>query len=160
MHDINFFSVYKRKKGKSNGIKIFIAVFLALLLLGNGVLIGGYLVVTANMQNSIDDLKAKIDSEETRQMIAEANLVRQEAILTSEYLNILKSSTLKLDRMDTMKTSLLDKIRALTPATTVFDRADFHGLNIGIECRSSLVTDPMDMYRAFQIGRASCRERV
>ena len=43
MRDINFFNIYKRKKGKNNGFRTFIIVFASVFVLFNVLLVGGYL---------------------------------------------------------------------------------------------------------------------
>ena len=150
MHDINFFSIYKKKKGKSNGLKIFLIVFLALFVAVNVVLTAGYLLATNSLKANIQTLEDLINSPETRQKIEEAARIKLEASLTSEYLRLLQSSSQKLGQIDYLDTALLDKVRSLTPPGTTFLFAEYNGFIVILSCRSSLVTDPMDMYHAFR----------
>lgn len=150
MYDINYFSIYKKRKSKNNGLKFFIIVFAALFILGNAGLFGAYILMTNRIQARISEIEAKIQSEETQQMIAEAARIRQEAALTNEYLELLKSSTSKLNLIDYLDTALIDKVRSLTPPTTFFTFAEYNGYRVNLACRSTVITDPMDMYHAFK----------
>ena len=149
MHDINFFSVYKKKKTKSNGLKTFIIVLLGLFIIGNLLLFGLYYVSTRSLKASITALEATINAPETKVKIAAAERIKQEAALTAEYLNLLKSSSAKLDQIDYIDTALLNKVQSLTPATTYFSAAKYYENMLSLNCNSILVTDPMDMYHAF-----------
>ncbi len=149
MYDINFFSAVKKKKSKNSGFKIFLVIFLSLFILGNALLVGVYFFVTNGIQTRIDDLDALINSDETKEKIEEAARIKQEATLTREYLELLQSSTHKLEIVDTFDTDLLNKVRSLTPPNTAFAFAEYTGTLVNLECHSNLVTDPMDMYHAF-----------
>jgi hypothetical protein len=149
MYDINFFSVYKKKKAKNNGFKIFAIVFLGLFVLGNIIVIGAGLLVFSGLEASIKEKEAFINSAETKDKITEAARIKQEATLTNDYLALLKSSAAKLKQIDNLNTALLDKVRSLTPATTSFTVANYKENRINLECLSTLITDPMDMYHAF-----------
>lgn len=150
MYDINFFSVYKKKQSKNNGYKIFALGFLSLFILVSILLIIGGSLYFASLENSINEKTAIINSEETKTKIAEANKIKIESALTTEYLSLLKSATDKLTQINTLNSALLDKVRNLTPANTRFTQADYTGRMINLGCVSTLVTDPMDMYHAFK----------
>jgi hypothetical protein len=150
LYDINFFSIYKKKKGKSNGLRIFIIVFAALFVLANVVLAGVYFLVTNSLNANIQQLEDLINSPETKQKIEEANRIKLESTLTSEYLRLLQSSSAKLNQIDYLDTALLDRVRSLTPPATTFVFAEYNGFIVNLSCRSTLLTDPMDMYHAFR----------
>ena len=149
MYDINYFSIYRKKRGKRSGFKIFLIIFALLFILGNAALVFGYYQISNAAQARIDRLEAEIRAEAMQQKIAEAARIRQESVLTGEYLKLLKSSTDKLGQLDYLDTALIDKVRALTPATTYFTFAEYNGYRVTLDCVSTQTTDPMDMYHAF-----------
>lgn len=149
MYDINFFSVYKKRKSKNNGFKTFAIIFLLVYVLANALMIGAYVLYTSGVQANINEMEAYINSEETKTKIIEAARIKQEATLTKEYLTLLQSSSDKLSQIKFLNTALLDKVRSLTPATTFFTSALYNGNILNLSCQSSLITDPMDMYHAF-----------
>lgn len=149
MYDINFFSVFKKKKSSSNGFKIFLIVFLGLFVLANASIIGYGLLQFNKLESSIDAKQAQVDSPETKDKIAEAARIKQEYALTSEYLTLLQGASSKLIKMDLIGTDLLDTIREMTPPTTQFIFTEYNGINIDLECVTPLLTDPMDMYHTF-----------
>jgi hypothetical protein len=149
MYDINFFSVYKKKKNKNSALKIFIAVFLLLFVLGNALLIGGGLMLFSRLEASIAEKDAYLKSKEVQDKIIEAERIKQEAALSNEYLSLLQSATAKLQKTNTLNTALLDQIRAMTPVGTQFTSSEYKGTVINLHCLSWTLTDPMDMYHAF-----------
>lgn len=150
MYDMNFFSVYKKRQAKSNSLKIFLISLLAVVVLLNAVLIGGGLMIFGQVENNIQSLQSYISDEATQKSIKEAEKIKQQADLTLQYLNLLTTVDGKLDQLDFIDTALLDQIRQLTPANTVFTSAQIIGLNINLTCESSDPTGPMDMYHAFK----------
>ncbi|HAL73926.1 MAG TPA: hypothetical protein DCM45_02390, partial [Clostridiales bacterium] len=70
MYDINYFSIYKKKKGKSKGLRVFIIVFAILLIVFNAVIIGGGLFYINMLEKGIAEKQAFINSEETKDKIA------------------------------------------------------------------------------------------
>lgn len=149
MYDINFFSVYKKKRSKSNGLKIFIIIFCCLFVVANALLIGGGLYLFSQIEHRIADKQAEIDSEATKIKVQEATKIRTQTLLSSEYLKILTDADGKINQLKTFDSKLLDKVRGLTPATTKFTFTEYNGVNINLECFSGVITDPMDMYHAF-----------
>lgn len=149
MYDINFFSVYRKKRSKSKGLKIFIIVFIALFILVNVLLVGGGLYLFSTLEHRIADKQAEIDSEATKAKIAEGTKIKTQAALSSEYLKILTEADGKINQLDKFDSQLLDKVRALTPDTTQFTFTEYNGVTINLECTSTIITDPMDMYHAF-----------
>jgi hypothetical protein len=149
MYDINFFSVYKKKKAKGSGLKTFLIVFLGLFVLMNILLLGLYLLTTNGMEKDIAANQAKINDPKTKEKIAEAFRINQEYTLTDEYLKLLQNASSKLSKMDLIDKPLLDEIRAMTPTLTHFKFTEYDGINVTLDCVSSSMTDPMDMYHAF-----------
>jgi hypothetical protein len=148
--DINFFSIYRKKKKKSNGFKIFLIVFLGLFLIGNALLIGFGLMLFGSLEESIAAKQAQIDSPETKAKIAAAERIKKEAVLTNEYLTLLQRASQKLGQMNRIDTTLLDEIREMTPPDTYYAFTEYNGITVNLECVSSQITDPMDMYHAFR----------
>ncbi|HBP38501.1 MAG TPA: hypothetical protein DD640_07135 [Clostridiales bacterium] len=149
MYDINFFSVYKKKKGKSSGVKIFLIIFISLFVLGNILLAGGAYLYFTSMKASIAEKQAYIDSQEVKDKIAEAARIKREATLSNEYLKLLQSATNKIHQMDIVNSRLLTQIREMTPANTQYTFSEYDGILINLECVSWTITDPMDMYHTF-----------
>jgi hypothetical protein len=149
MYDINFFAVYKKKKAKGGGVRVFIIVFLLLYVVANALLIGYGLLTMNNLKASIAEKDAMINSQETKDKIAEASKIKKQATLTAEYLTLLQRSSNKLYQMDLLDSALLDEIRKMTPPTTWFSFTEYNGILVNLECVSSSLTDPMDMYHSF-----------
>lgn len=149
MYDMNFFSVYKKRRAKSKGLKIFLAVFIVVLLLVNAGIIGGGLWLFNNMEEEIQEKEDWINDPATKEAIAEAARVREKEGITSEYLELLNDITYRFNRINVIDTQLLNEIRQLTPPDTLFNSIDYSGINVSINCISDIITDPMDMYHAF-----------
>lgn len=152
MYDINFFSVYKKKRGKNNGLKVFIAVFVIILLVFNVAIIGGGLLFTNSLKARIADKQAYINSDVTKEKIAAANKVRQEADLTGNYLKALKQAASGFEQIDLINTALLTEIRKLTPTTTVISSSLIEGNVVTLNCISANTSDPIDMYHAMLLN--------
>ena len=148
MYDINYFSIYKKKKGKSKGLRVFIIVFAILLIVFNAVIIGGGLFYINMLEKGIAEKQAFINSEETKDKIAQANKVRKEADLTKEYLDALKLASAGFEKIDLVDTNLLTEIRKMTPLTTVISSSLISDNSISLTCISSNSNDPIDMFHA------------
>lgn len=149
MYDINFFAVYKKKRSKSNGLKIFVIVFLSLFIIGNIILVGGGLYLFSQFEKNIEDKQAEIESPATQTKIKEANKIKTQTLLSNEYLKLLQRCSDKIKLMDLTDTALLNKIQSLTPATTHYTFTEYSGVLVILECQTTVMTDPMDMYHAF-----------
>jgi hypothetical protein len=149
MFDINFFSVYKRKKSKGGKFKVFIIVFLTIYILGNALLIGYGLMKFNTLENNIADQESWINSDAIKQKVAEAAQIKKEASLSSEYLTLLQRSTIKLDQMNVINSALFKEIQGMTPTTTFFVSVEYNGILVNLDCASITVTDPIDMFHAF-----------
>lgn len=149
MYDMNFFSVHKRSRSKNSSFKIFLIIFLAVVVLFNAALfLGGYSIFN-DLKTEIQSMRDYINDPATQDAIREAEQIKQEAELTTQYLNLLEAVDGKLDQLDFIDTDLLDRIRALTPDNTVFTSAQINGINISLNCESTEPTGAMDMYHAF-----------
>ena len=149
MRDINFFAIYKKSKSENASVKIAIAIILAIVVLVNAGLVAVYFLTSNQINTEINDLKAKLGSESLLDQVAEANRLQLEVTLTKDYLTVLKNSSDRFNQMVSVDTALLDRIRSLIPSTTVFYLAEYNGNQIRLECSSSNVTDPLDIYHAF-----------
>jgi Tfp pilus assembly protein PilN len=150
MYDMNFFSSQKRSKSKNNGFKIFLIVFLFVVVLLNAALIGGGLYIFKNLETDIQSMKDYINDPATQKAIKDAERIKQEVDLTTRYLNLMQSVDSKLNQLDFIDTGLLNHIRELTPENTVFTAAQINGININLNCESTDPTGAMDMYHAFK----------
>lgn len=148
MYDINFFSVFKKKKSKNNGFKVFAIIAIALLIIFNVAVIGGGLFVTNNIKNSIAEKEAYIKSEDTVAKIAAANKVRKEADLTTNYLEALKLAATGFEQINRVNTALMSEIRKMTPVTTVISSSLVEENLVTLNCVSANTSDPIDMYHA------------
>ncbi len=148
MHDVNFFATYKSDQSKNRNVIIFMISLLLIVLLINGGLFVGRKIIFDNLRNEIQSMKDFIDNPATREAIAEADKIRNEAELTSKYLELINSVDGKLNQMDQIKSMLLLNISQLTPETVSFRSAQFSGINVVLTCESSTATGPMDMYHA------------
>jgi hypothetical protein len=149
MYDINFFSVYKRKKSKGGKFKTFIIIFLALYIVLNALLVGYGLMTFKSLEKNIADKESWLNSDDTKKKIADAAQIKKEASLSSEYLALLQRSTIKLDQLNVINTDLFNEIRKMTPPTTFYISAEYKGISINLDCASTTVTDPIDMFHAF-----------
>jgi len=148
MYDINFFSIYKKKKSKSKGLRVFIIVFVVLLLIFNVVVIGGGLFYINTLEKSIAEKQAYINAEDTKEKIAQANLLRKEANLTRDYLAALNLAVDGFDKIDIIDTNLLNEIRKMTPVTTLINSSMIVDNVVTLNCTSNNTHDPIDMYHA------------
>ena len=150
MHDMNFFAAYKNKQAKGSTFRVFIIVLLVVFLLLNGALFGGGLYLFRQLQGEIDELQAYIDNPNTQDQIKQANLTRQQADLSGQYLDLVKNASEKLAQLDQVDPQLLDHLLSLTPQTTYYTFFEINGTQIMIECFAPVIDDPIDMYHAFQ----------
>jgi Tfp pilus assembly protein PilN len=150
MHDMNFFSVYKRQQAKGSAFKTFIVVLIVVLLLINGGLVGGGLYLFGQLEAKIQEHQAFIGDPVTQDAIKQAEQIKREADLTAQYLKLLNSVDTKLDQMDFINTELLNNIRVLTPPDVIYTSAQITGLNINLTCEAADVTAAMDMYHTFK----------
>jgi Tfp pilus assembly protein PilN len=153
MHDMNFFSVHKRSRSKNSSFKIFLIIFLAVVVLFNAALLFGGHTIFNDLKAEIQSMRDYINNPDTQDAIREAEQIKQEAELTTQYLNLLEAVDGKLDQLDFIDVTLLDRIRVLTPENTVFTGAQISGININLNCESKEATGPMDMYHAFRNSR-------
>ena len=149
MYDMNFFSSYKRKQTKNSTFTVFLIILVSVFLLLNGALLGGRKLIFDRINNDIETKQAYIVDPATQQQIVEANKTKQQADISSNYLLLLQSISTKLGQMNRTNTGLIDQILLMTPATTSYSFFEINGINIMIECQSSVVEDPIDMYHAF-----------
>lgn len=148
MYDINYFRIYKKRKAKSNGLKIFIAVFLLFLVLFNLLVVGGGLVFTRGLENQIAEKNTYINSPDTIEKIATANRLRQEADLTSAYLKALQNASDGFAQINIVDTVLLNQIRAMIPASTAIESSQINGNTVQLNCISTNANDPIAIYHA------------
>jgi len=148
MYDINYFRIYKKRKAKSNGFKIFIAVFIAVLLLFNLLVIGGGLLFIQGMEKEIAQKNNFINSPDTKEKIDAANKLRQEADLTGNYLKALQNASDGFAQINVVNTELLNQIRAMLPATTAIESSQINGNTVQLSCISANANDPVDIYHA------------
>lgn len=148
MYDMNFFSVYKKRRAKSKGLKIFLAVLIIVLLLVNAGIIGGGLWLFNTLEDEIQEKEDWINDPATKEAIAEAEKLNEEVRLTGEYSDLLVGANQELMMMDVISSDLFDKIRELTPLGTKFTSASYSNNSINLSCISSVLTDAMDMYSA------------
>ncbi len=148
MYDINFFSIYKKRRAKNNGFRIFVLVFLALFVLVNALLIGGGLLLFNKMEQSINEKTEYINSSDTKAKIDAAAKTKSEAELTAKYLTLLQAASDKYNQLDIVDSALLNDLRKLTPMTTAFTASSLIGNSLDLQCQSSNNTDPLDMYHA------------
>ncbi len=149
MYDINFFSVYKKRKSKNIGFKKFAIGFIFFFVVANLALVGYALWQFNLLETSIAEKEAFINNPDTQAKMTDAEAVNTKVNLTKQYKLLLESASAKLKMMDYLDTALLDKVRSLTPLATSFTFAEYNGTLVNLECLSSQITDPMDMYHAF-----------
>lgn len=149
MYDMNFFSVYKKRRAKSKGLKIFLAVFIVLLLLVNAGIIGGGLWLFNNMEEEIQEKEDWINDPATKEAIAEAARVREEASLVKEYHTLIKDAEQTIEKMKQIDSGLFDDIRGITPVGVSFHNMQISGRYINLTCTAVSMNDVLDMYHAF-----------
>ena len=149
MYDMNFFSVYKRSKSKNRPLFLFMIILVVLVVLINGLLIGGRLYLFGEMQDEIQSMNDYINNPATKEAMEDASRIKNEAELTSKYLSLLQAADSKLERMDFIDSGLLKAISLLTPDHIVFRSAQINGRAVILTCESATPTGPMDMYHAY-----------
>ena len=151
MRDINFFSIFKKERGKSSGLKIIIAVIAAVILVLNAGLIALYTLTINGVNQEIDQIEAKMGSEDFNDQLTLSKRLQIEGSLTDDYLTVLEHSKIQIEQIASVNTAVLDRVRSLVPASTTFYLAAYSNNQVRLECSSSAVTDPMDIYHAFLI---------
>lgn len=148
MRDMNFFSVYKKRRAKRKGLRIFLIVFIVLLLLINGAIIGGGLWYFNELEKEIENKRAWINDPATVEAIAEANIIRSEADIISDYAELIQNAGDNIMHMKQINSDLLDGIRQLTPTSVYFQSLQVSGRQINIICNADEITGALDMYNA------------
>jgi len=148
MHDMNFFSVYKRGK-KSRSFIIFPIIVLIVFILLNGIIIGAGLFYFRQIEDDIQSMQDYINNPATKEAMENSNKIKNEVNLTNQYLVLLQSVDQKLNQMNCINAELLENIAQLTPETVMYQSAQFNGIHVSLNCQSRTPTGPMDMYHAF-----------
>ena len=149
MYDMNFFSVYKKRRAKNKGLMIFVIVVLTVLLVLNGLLIGGSMWLFGELESDIQAKRDWINDPATREAINEAARLREEVDVLQEYYALLTTVGDNLEFMDVIDSQLLDEVRARTPETVYFESMNITGRQVTIQCHAETVLDAMDMHHAF-----------
>ena len=149
MHDMNFFSVYKKRRAKSTTIKTAIAILVVFLLILNGLLIGGSQYLFRQLEKDIQEKEDWLNDPATREAIAEAGRIREEVELLSDYFERLQAVGDNLDYMKQINSDLFDAIRLHTPDAVSFQNITYSGRQVTISAYAESVPDVMDMYHAF-----------
>lgn len=152
MFDMNFFSVYKKRRAKSKGLVVFLVVFIVFLIMLNGLLIGGGLYLFGQIEQEIADKEAWINDPATREKIQEAAQIRQEADLVEEYYTLIQTVGDNMVMLKHVDSALFDDIRQLTPVDVEFMNMMISGRQLNITCIADSVESAMDMYHAFSIN--------
>lgn len=150
MYDMNFFSSAKKSKSGNNSFIIFLIVVFVIVVLVNAGLIGGGLYVFRNLEQEIQKLEKYINDPDTQQSIKEAERIKQEVDLSSQYLILLNSVDGKLDLLDFIDTNLINELRRLTPDNAFYTAVQINGVDFNLVCESNDPTVAMDMYHAFK----------
>ena len=149
MYDMNFFSVQKRSKSKNNGLKVFLIVFVLVVIILNVVLIGGKLFLFNIIEKNIQQKEAIINDPAMQEKIKEAEMVEKEAGFAAAYYNLLQSAGSSIEQMKHLDSMLFDTIRSLTPDEVTFQLMTIADRKITIECSAENELAVIDMYHAF-----------
>ena len=149
MHDMNFFSAYKRGNSGNKSFKIFLIIFLIVFLLLNGALFGFAYVTFTAIDKDIAEKQAFLSDPNTLAQIKQANDTRADVDLTSEYLKLMLEASDKYEKVNLVDVGLIDHIRRLTPTTTLITSSSLEGATLTLACTSTIDTDALDMYHAF-----------
>lgn len=150
MHDLNFFSYFKKAKTKDKTIGLVLTVVILVILLLNGGLIGGGLWLMNQVQGRIDAQKSFISNPDTKTAIQEAQIVSKQASLTSDYLKNLQTLSSQIASAGQVDAPLLDQIRQLTPQSVNIQLAQLAGRHVSLACISTDPEAAMDMIHAFK----------
>lgn len=146
MHDLNFFSILKQQSKKSKATRIIIASIILLVVVLNALLVAFGLYSFNQLEDKIESNKSYIDSADTKAKVRDAEILNEEANIASDYLTILQKASANIDQADTINVALMDYLRSLAPAATIFVNVEYSGINIDMSCLSSNQEDPILYY--------------
>lgn len=148
MVDMNFFSVYRKKRAQSKGARIAAILLVVFLLLLNAGVIAGGLMYFDRLEKENQSKRDWINDPNLAASMAEAEQLAQEVRIVDEYAGLLMTLDGNLQNMKQINNDLLDQIRDVTPATVYFSDLSITGRQISVSCQAESITDAMDMYHA------------
>lgn len=146
MYDLNFFSIYKKRKSKSKGLKIFIIVFVGILILANALIFFGRYWLTNSMQNEINTKESQLKSQEILDKVTEAERITKQAALVKEYLKVITEVNTNLKTNDYINRALFEHIQSLIPLTSSIKSMAIEDVSVRMSITSTNEYDSMDIY--------------
>ena len=115
MSDLNYFSVLKKQKQRSQSIRNMALAALAILLIVNLAAVGLGMIAFSRLNGQISQSRAFIDSTDTKARVSEVQALNKEATIAQDYLVLLQSVATKISKTDRIKLELIDYIRGADP---------------------------------------------